>query len=465
MSFLTNIRGWFRNMLFPQAVAEREFGVSPAVSPKMEQNISLWYAMFTGNPPWQTCDVTAVGLPAAICREIARPTLAELTANITGSVRADYLKECFERAEENFHSALELGLALGGVAFKPYIYGDQLLVDVTGAAAFQPTKFDPAGRCIGGVFRDKPAKVGGKYYIRLESHELDGTTYTIRNKAYYSDASGTVGAEAPLSAVPEWADVQPEIAIQDMSGPLFAYFRPPASNTADANSPCGMSVYGDAATVQLIKQADEQWERLNWEFKSSERKVLMDGTSSTADMFNKRLFEIGPFSLTGDFFQHIEPEIRDEAINRGFQTILRRIEFTVGLSYGDISDPQTVEKEKTATEIHSSKQKKYVLISSIQKALEHTFDALLYAMDVYATLYSLAPAGEYEASYDWGDSILEDADQKEQERANDRLDLADGIMNHWEYRAKWYGEDEATAKAMLPRAQDMTDANAPTEVE
>lgn len=227
MSLLTNIRGWFRNMLFPQAVAEREFGVSPAVSPKMEQNISLWYAMFIGNPPWQTCDVIAVGIPAAICREIARPTLAELTANITGSARADYLKDCFERAEENFHSALELGLALGGVAFKPYIYGEQLLVDVTGAAAFQPTKFDPAGRCIGGVFRDKPAKVGGKYYIRLESHELDGTTYTIRNKAYYSDASGTVGAEAPLNAVPEWADIQPEITIQDMSGPLFAYFRPP----------------------------------------------------------------------------------------------------------------------------------------------------------------------------------------------------------------------------------------------
>ena len=45
MSLLTNIRGWFRNMLFPQAVAEREFGVSPAVSPKMEQNISLWYCL------------------------------------------------------------------------------------------------------------------------------------------------------------------------------------------------------------------------------------------------------------------------------------------------------------------------------------------------------------------------------------------------------------------------------------
>ena len=453
MSFLTNIRGWFRNMLFPQAVAEREFGVSPAVSPKMEQNISLWYAMFIGNPPWQTCDVIAVGLPAAICREIARPTLAELTANITGSARADYLKDCFERAEENFHSALELGLALGGVAFKPYIYGEQLLVDVTGAAAFQPTKFDPAGRCIGGVFRDKPAKVGGKYYIRLESHELDGTTYTIRNKAYYSDASGTVGAEAPLNAVPEWADIQPEIAIQDMSGPLFAYFRPPKANTADANSPCGMSIYGDAATVQLIKQADEQWERLRWEYRSSERKVLMDGTSSTADMFNKRMFELGPFSPSGDFFQYIEPQIRNEAIYNGFQAILRQLEFNLGLARGDISDPQYV--EKTATEIVSTKQDKYLLISSIQRTLEHTFDSLLYALDTYATLYNLAPAGTYNAEYDWGDSILDDAEKKEQERANDRLDLADGILNHWEYRAKWYGEDEATAKAMLPRAQDM----------
>lgn len=453
MSILTNLLGRFRNILFPQAVAEREFGVSPAVSQKMEKNISLWYSMFVNDPPWQNCDVVSTGLPAAICREVARPVLVEFTANITGSKRADYLQECFDQAQEGFRNALELGLALGGVAFKPYIYGEQLLVDVTGAAAFQPTKFDPAGRCVGGVFRDKPAKVNGKYYIRLESHELDGTTYTIRNKAYYSDASGTVGGDAPLDAVPEWADIQPEITIQGMEGPLFAYFKPPVSNSVDANSPCGMSIYGDNATVQLIKQADEQWERLRWEFKSSERKVLMDGTSSTADMFNKRLFEVGPFSPTGDFFEHIEPQIRDEALYRGFQNILRRIEFNVGLSYGDISDPQTI--EKTATEIKSGKQRKYVLIDSVQSALTHTFDALLYALDTYATLYNLAPAGEYEASYDWGDSILEDDDKKEKERANDRQDVAMGAMGMLEYRMKHYKEDEATARKMLPKLQDM----------
>ena len=462
MGLVNGIVNTVKRFFFPQAVAEREFGVSPAVSLTMEQHISLWYAMMVNTPPWQNCDVKAVGLPAAICREVARPTLVEFTANITGSKRADYLNENFQTAKEAFSRALELGLALGGVALKPYIYGDKMLVDVTGAAGFQPTKFDPSGRCIGGVFKDKPVKVNGAYYVRLESHELNGTTYTIKNKAYYSDSSGSVGADARLLDIPEWADIEPEVTIENVDGPLFAYFKPPIANTADSNSMCGMSIYGDAATVELIKQADEQWERLRWEYKSSERKVLMDGTSSTADMFNKRLFEVGPFSPNGDFFQHIEPQIRDDAIYRGFQNTLRRVEFNIGLSYGDISDPQTI--EKTATEIRSGKQRKYVLISNIQTALEHTFDALIYAMDVYASLYNLAPAGDYEAVYDWGDSILDDQETKDKEFARDMQLVSADIMNAWELRAKYFNEDEATAKAALPKMQDMTDEQQ-TEVE
>lgn len=455
MSFWGNFVNTVRRALFPQAAAEREFGVSPAVSMTMEKYIALWYAMLVNTPPWQDCNVKAVGLPAAICREVARPTLVEFTANITGSKRADYLNDGFQLAKENFSKALELGLALGGVALKPYIYGDKLLVDMTGAAGFQPTKFDPTGRCICGVFRDKPVKVNGKYYVRLEFHDLTGTTYTIKNKAYYSDSTGSVGAPAPLDVVPEWADIQEEVTIQNMDGPLFAYFKPPIANTADTNSLCGMSIYGDAATVELIKQADEQWERLRWEFKSGERKVLMDGNTTTANMFNKRLFEVGAFTADGDFYQFLNPELRNDAIYKGFQDVLRRIEFNVGLSYGDISDPQTV--EKTATEIRSSKQRKYVLISSIQTALEHTFDALIYAMNTYATLYGLAADGEYEVTYDWGDSILDDQETKDKEFARDLQLLSAGIVNDWELRAKYMNEDEETAKAALPKMQDVVE--------
>ena len=64
MSFLGNFFvNTVRRALFPQAVAEREFGTSPAVSMTMEQQIALWYAMLVNTPPWQDCNVKAVGLP------------------------------------------------------------------------------------------------------------------------------------------------------------------------------------------------------------------------------------------------------------------------------------------------------------------------------------------------------------------------------------------------------------------
>ena len=47
-------------------------------------------------------------------------------------------------------------------------------------------------------------------------------------------------------------------------------------------------------------------------------------------------------------------------------------------------------------------------------------------------------------SIDFDDSIIED---KQAERATDRQDVSMGAMPLYEYRMKWYGEDETTAKA------------------
>lgn len=452
MNLLSGLFGKLKNFIFPQAVIQREFDVQPVTGLKMERNINLWYAMYINQPPWAVPPVVPLGIPAAVCRELSRATLSEFSANIAGSIRADYLNEQFQAAQEGFLRALELGLATGGVAFKPYIYGDRILVDGTSAAAFQPTKFDAAGVCVGGVFREK-AQVNNRYYVRMEYHNLEGTTYTIQNKAYHSDSGGSIGSPAALNEVPEWASVMPEVTIQNVDRPLFSYFKPPQSNNIDTDDPTGMSIYG-GSVVDLIMSADNQWDLIRWEYKSGQRKIFMDATETTAKDFDKRLFEIGPFSRDGQFFQQFEPTFRDDALYRGLQNILKQIEFQVGVAYGTISDPQSV--EKTATEIRNSKMRMFITIDSIQKALEHVFDTLIYGMDVYASLYNMAPAGGYDVSYDWGDSILDDADAKAQERANDRQDLASGILNDWEYRAKWYNEDEETARQMLPGMEDMT---------
>ena len=34
--------------------------------------------------------------------------------------------------------------------------------------------------------------------------------------------------------------------------------------------------------------------------------------------------------------------------------------------------------------------------------------------------------------------------------------LSAGILNDWEFRMRWMNEDEATAKAALPKMEDMT---------
>lgn len=237
-----------------------------------------------------------------------RPTLSELTVSIAGSARAEYCNEQFKAAQENLLRQLELGLAVGGIAFKPYIYGNRVLVDATSAAAFQPTKFDAAGVCVGGVFREK-AQINDKYYVRLEYHSLDGTTYTIQNKAYHSDSSGSVGSAADLNEILDWADIQPEVKIENLDGPLFAYFKPPQSNNVDTDDQTGMSIYG-GSVVDLIRRADEQWDLIRWEYQSGQRKIFMDATETVAKDFDKRLFEIAPFSRDGKFFEQFEPEFR-----------------------------------------------------------------------------------------------------------------------------------------------------------
>ena len=57
-----------------------------------------------------------------------------------------------------------------------------------------------------------------------------------------------------------------------------------------------------------------------------------------------------------------------------------------------------------------------------------------------------------EISVDFDDSVIED---KTADFGRDMQLLDAGIMNDWEFRAKWMNEDEQTAKASLPKVQDL----------
>lgn len=456
--WLKRFLGKIRGASTTESAVKMAFQKVPATSVEMRQNIDLWYSMYVNRPPWETCDVQSLGIPAAVARELSRTAMTEFSVLVSGSPRADYINEQVQRAVPSLLKALELGLALGGVALKPVEMLGKIAVDYTGALAFTPTKFGADGRVVAGVFREVQ-KYNGKTYVRMEDHEFiedDGETlYRIRNKAFHGSANGQpVGDEIPLSIVPEWRKISPEEFIKNIERPLFGVFQVPRENNVEFDSPIGVSIYGGAA-VNLIRQADEQWGRLIWEYESGERKIFIDQAAADGGMFRSRLFEFGSFGIGGDFFKEFNPAMRDDPLYQGFQRIVQRIEFEAGLSYGDISDPQSV--EKTATEIRASKQRKYITVQAIQTEFEKAITDLIYAMNAFCDIYQIIPDGVYEVSFSWDDSILDDPDAQRQDRALDIQEVREGLRDPVRYIMKWEKVDEETARQMLPGLETLVD--------
>ncbi len=445
----------------PAGTIEKEFDAYPAASRKMEDNINLWYSMYINHPPWESCDVRPLGLPGAIGRELSRHALTEFSVTVSGSARADFINRQMQLAVPKFGENLEMGLCLGGVALKPYLeQGKNRVLVKAYTTDFTPTRFDGTGKCIGGVFKDGPIRQGKEWFVKLEYHDFlvqeDGSTaYVVENKAFRSGQDGGIGAQIPLDAVSEWKGLEERQAIGNLDGPLFAYFKSPMANREEPNSPLGVSVYS-GPVKDLIEQADKQWERIWWEFKSGERKIFSDATQISAGQLEDRLFLKGAFTSQGNLFEQFSPEYRNSALYEGFQYILKIIEFNVGLAFGTISDPQSV-VEKTATAEIIGKHEQYITEGAIQKAFQSTFDDLVNAVDAICSLYRLAPAGTFKTDYNWGDGVLDDPETRRQNMAMDATLVNQGLMNDWEFRMKWYGEDEETARKMLPGMEDLTD--------
>lgn len=447
--FIERIGQVIRKMLGREKIKDA-IGVEVAVSDKMANEIDLWAKMYKNEPPWKEKNIKLCGLPAAIAGEFARLVTLELKTEVTGN---DFINEEYQAVVSDIRKYTEYACAKGGLAMKPYASEGHIEVDMVQADRFFPTKFNSRGEVTAAVFAES-LTVGKKVYTRLEYHQHEGTMYHINNKAFVKqdlDNVEVLGKEVPLTAVPEWANLQEEVTLKNVKMPLFAYFKIPNANNVDDTSPLGVSVYSRA--INDIKEADNQWTRLLWEFEGSELAIDADITLFKKDdkgnyEFPKgkdRLFRMMDLDDNAEKYKVFAPAIRDENLINGFNAILRRIEFNVGLAYGTLSDPNTV--DKTAEEIKASKQRSHSTVSDIQKSLQTALEQLVYAMDVMAQLSGLSGRKKYEMRFDWDDSIVTD---REQDRKQDIQDVSMGIMRPEEYRAKWYGETVEQARKNLP---------------
>lgn len=417
----------------------------PIISHEMQTQSELWHDAYMNQGFWlKNKDVTSLRLPTAITSELSRLVFSESEIIANSSQYQPMIDDFRNRLDDEFETAL----AFGGMMFKPYLSHGKIFIDLIRADCFLPVAFNE--KIMTSVVFVSKKTVGNTYFTLLEYHEFNvkNQTHTIKNKVCKSLNSEYLGMECSFDEVPEWAELVSEITFQNIEKPLFSYFKVPCANDIDLDSPLGVSVYTRA--IDLIRQADEQWARIEWEYESKETAldVSVDMLKNNSlPKRKKRIYrQYDVDNLDGNFYNIFSPDIRDTAQFNYFNRILQRIEFNCGLAYGTLSDPQTV--EKTAEEIKTSKQRSYTHVSAIQKNLESAINSLFYAVSVYARIggISAIPA---EITCTWGDSVLEDMDKEFQRRLQM---VSAGLLTKEKFIAWYFHCDEKQAADYIPQA-------------
>lgn len=403
--------------------------------------------------------------------------------------RAEFLNKQYEKLKDALRIQLEYGIAKGGLVVKPYPVkhnnqtlhqetdmmtgeitqsesdnGYEIEFDFIQANEFYPLAFDSSGKMTEAAFIQRKMDKD-VVYSRLEYHKLEDNYVTVINKAFKSNAVATgkldnLGQEVPLSEVPEWALLSSETTLRGVNRLLFAYFKMPEANTIDTHSPLGVS--GFDKVKWLIKEADKQYSRLLWEFEGGELAIDIDRNAlkwvqdpndpdygkSVMGALQNRLYR--KVDLNEDnTYEVFSPTLRDQSLINGLNCILMRIEDGAGISRGTLSD--VVSEAKTATELRMLRVRSYETNAHIQKATERMLRDAIYVMNVYCDLYEITEMGEYEVSFEWDDSIINDTDTELTKRL---MLIQNGIASKLETRMWYFGETERQAREALMRVQE-----------
>lgn len=288
----------------------------------------------------------------------------------------------------------------------------------------------------------------GKKYIYLETHELENDKYRITNR-YFSYNDCILKEESLPKGILPVINTGTDI-------PLFAIFSPNIVNTIPDSNGLGISIFAQA--IDNLKGVDLAFNNFCRDFKLGGKKVFyseslirtdLNGNKIAPDDMMQQLFATveAPLDENGKnkMITEYNPDLRVQANKDGIQAHLDYLSFKVG--FGTKHYQFNGGTIVTATQYSGDKQeliqnaaKHYIVI---EKALQQIVRAILWAgKEILGQ--PINPDAQVTVNFE--DSYIID---KESERQRDLQEIRDGIMQKYEYRVKWYGEDEETAKKMV----------------
>ena len=453
--------------------AEEDFNIQAAEFPEMEALINRCANIYRGAPEWldDKNNIKTINFAKSVCSETARLATLAIGIQIDGSARAAWLQGQIDKVYFQIRHWMEYGCAYGTVFIKPN--GESL--DVFTPADVIIVDYD--NQEIKGIIFKDSYTVGRKYYTRLEYHRfvettVDGVTtypYYVSNRVYVSKSPQSIGDKIDLKQT-KWADLMADTPPilkangEKLDGPLYGVLRTPQANNVDISTPLGLPIF--AESIEELKDLDIAYSRNAKEILDSKRTVLADDrllmpsgspvSAMTPQAMERRCKEMSlPDYVKNvfgqnekDFYQEINPILNTDTRISGINALLSQLGYKIGFSNGYFVFNES-SGIQTATGVEAEQQRTVQFVKDVRDKLESCLDEVIYALNVYADLYGLAPVGVYEVNYDFGDILY----VRENDRARWWQYVTTGKVPAWMYFMKFEGMTKDEAVAMVKEAQ------------
>jgi len=366
--------------------------------------------------------------------KLANYVINDSNVNITGeNARVELLDKTTQSMWKRAKKITSMGFGYGGVIIVPYVKGGKIYYSIVPQNRLTIDEID-GENIIGATVLAEKRKVqslnGEKTYIRWTNYKVENENITITQQ--FSDEEGK-----KIPTPDFWKNITESQTITGVDRVLFGYIKSPINNRKTDDKYGVPITYGCDSTIAEIKETMKQLFR---EYKLKEAFVGADVT-----MFNGKdaLPTNGLFkkidSGQDDFFEVFDPQFRPYTDR--LQELFKRLEHEIGTSAGILSDVNT--SNATATEIKRSMYDTFTIVDDMRSNVEKGIEDFLYSANVLANAYNLSPQGEYEVSFDWDYSLLEDSQE-----AFTQLITAQGkgIVSDVEVR-QWLKPDETIEDA------------------
>ena len=441
--------------------AIEDMGYPYAYEP-MSGYITQWMDVLTTKGDFWDYDETSGGIHRKVHRMTVKPAQkvvnewASLIFNDKTTVSCEdaacneWLNDTLERIHfmSRSQGIIAKGFALGTWAWVVWVDTEakKLQVRRYDARMILPLSWDDDGitEC---AFATR-VSVKGEQLDQLQVHVLDGDTYTIQTRYWTLD-----GTERTVEGVV--ADFDTGSAV-----PWFAVCSPMIENTRVDLSPYGQSIYADA--IDPLRSVDLCYDAMMNEVDLAKLRIFVsdmlveyttvdeDGVKTThrnALPFGKDNAVFRKVASNDDLITDYAPSMRTEQQLKAYRNALQTMGDSCGfgLTYFDIDTSGGI---RTATQVSTDNSQLMRNIRKHENRIEESVTAVCKAILQCGRAFLDAPKNdEGHITVMFDDSIITDTAA---EKAQDMAEVSAGLMNEWEYRAKWYGEDEETAKANVP---------------